>query len=78
MKVLSIKKYNDQQTQKWKRNWDKAKEEGRDWGCMPQLAFYIFNKNYGYVAFDEKVALWSKSKKSVIERYESYGKKHNA
>lgn len=67
MQVLSVKKYNDQQTLKWNRDWDKAKAEGRNWGCMPQLAFYLFNKTYGYVAFDEKTALWDKTKKGVIE-----------
>jgi len=70
MQVLSIKKYNEQQTQKWHRDYDKAVAEGRNWGCMPQLAFYIFNKNYGYVAFDNKTALWDKTKKGVIEYWE--------
>ncbi len=37
---------------------------------MPQLAFYIFNKNYGYVAFGERTALWDKTKKGVIEYWE--------
>ena len=70
MQVLSIKKYNEQQTQKWQRDYDKAVAEGRNWGCMPQLVFYIFNKNYGYVAFGDKTALWDKSKKGVIEYWE--------
>ena len=70
MQVLSIKKYNEQQTQKWQRDYEKAVAEGRNWGCMPQLAFYIFNKNYGYVAFGEKTALWDKTKKGVIEYWE--------
>ena len=70
MQVLSIKKYNELQTQKWHKDYDKAKEEGRNWGCMPQLAFYIFNRNYGYVAFDNKTALWDKTKKGVIEYWE--------
>ena len=66
MKVLPIKKYNEQRTQKWEKDWEKAKSENRNWTCMPQLAFYVFNKSYGYVAFDEKQALWAKSKKDVI------------
>ena len=70
MEVLSIKKYNQRQTEKWQRDYDKAVAEGRNWGCMPQLAFYIFNKNYGYVAFDNKTALWDKTKKAVIEYWE--------
>ena len=70
MEVLSIKKYNQRQTEKWERDYEKAKAEGRNWGCMPQLAFYIFNKNYGYVAFGERTALWKKTKKGVIECWE--------
>lgn len=70
MEVLSIKKYNQRQTEKWQRDYDKAVAEGRNWGCMPQLAFYIFNKNYGYVAFGERTALWKKTKKEVIECWE--------
>ncbi len=69
MQVLSIKKYNEQQTQKWHKDWEKASAEQR-WSCMPQLAFYIFNKSYGYVAFDNKTALWDKTKKGVIEYWE--------
>jgi hypothetical protein len=72
MQVLSIKKYNELQTQKWQRDYDKAvaAHGDRNWGCMPQLAFYIFNKNYGFVAFGEKTALWDKTKKGVIEYWE--------
>lgn len=70
MQVLSIKKYNDQQTAKWNADWDKAKAEGRDWSNMPQLAFYIFDKSHGYVAFEGSSALWHKTKKGVIEWWE--------
>lgn len=69
MKTLPIKEYNARQTSKWQEHWNKAKEEGRDWGCMPQLAFYVFNKNYGYIAFDEKCACWNKTKKGAVEYY---------
>ena len=70
MEVLSIKKYNEKQTAKWNADWEKAKAEGRGWGCMPQLAFYTFQKNYGYVASDGKKALWAKSKKEVLDFWE--------
>jgi hypothetical protein len=70
MQVLSIEKYNKQQTAKWNADWDKAKAEGRHWGNMPQLAFYIFDKSYGYVAFGGTKALWHKSKKGVIAWWE--------
>lgn len=67
MHVLSIKKYNEQQTAKWKRDWDAAAKAGDRWNCMPQLAFYLFDKTYGFVAFNEKKALWNKTKKGVIK-----------
>ena len=40
--VVNVKLYNQLSHAKWQRDWDKAKSEGRDWGCMPQLAFYGF------------------------------------
>jgi len=70
MEVLSVKKYNYKQTLKWSSHCDKARAEGRDWSMMPQLAMYIFNQRYGYVAFDDNRALWDKSKKGVIEFWE--------
>lgn len=72
MKVLSTKKYNEQQTQKWRKDHDKFMESylrgERHITEAPQLAFYLFNstRNYGYVAFDDKKALWDKSKAGVI------------
>lgn len=70
MQTLSIEKYNKQQTAKWNADYDKASAEGRHYTCMPQLAFYIFNKSYGYVAFEGSKALWAKSKKAVIQWWE--------
>ena len=29
--VLNAKTYNQLATDKWRRDWDKAKEEGRNW-----------------------------------------------
>ena len=69
METLSIKKYNEQQTQKWKADQDKALKEGRHISMLPQLAFYIFQKSYGYVAFAANVAVWGKTKKAAIEYY---------
>jgi len=75
MEVLSIKKYNAKQTAKWQQNYNKVAEEARfgkkNWSELPQLAFYIFEKNYGYVAFEGSRALWAKTKKEVIDRWES-------
>lgn len=70
MKVLSAKKYNEQQYQKWQRDWETAKTEGRGWGEMPQLAFYWFRQSYGFVAFGERTALWAKTKKEVVGKWE--------
>ena len=70
MQVLQAKKYNAEQTAKWNRDWDKAKLEGRSWNCMPQLAFYLSSKQYGYWAMsaDGKSSYWGKTKKVAIER----------
>ena len=76
MKALSIKEYNEQQTAKWNNDYDKAMKEVRGGyrssGCLPQLAFYIFNKSCGYVAFGDKVHVWAKTKKEAISRYEKH------
>lgn len=73
MTVLSIKKYNEQQTKKWQQRYDEVMTRVKVGDAhlteLPQLAFYIFNKSYGYVAFDEAQhkSLWAKTKKEVIE-----------
>ena len=76
--ILTAKKYNQLATDKWHRDWDKAKTEGRHWGCMPQLAFYGFysprtgeHRNNGFVRKTERGAQWFKTKtlaKEFIER----------
>jgi len=77
MKVLSKKKYDEMQTAKWAANskayWEKAPSTQASLTQAPQLAFYLFatTRKYGYVAFDEKTALWDKSKKGVIEYWEN-------
>jgi hypothetical protein len=71
MQVLHVKKYNELQTAKWQKDCQQARAEGRHYSMMPQLAFYVFNKNYGYVAFDGKKALWDKTKKGVMTFWES-------
>lgn len=81
MNVLSIKKYNEKQTQKWRKRYDevmeKVKTGERHLSELPQLAFFVFEKKYGYVAFDENKnkALWAKTKKKVIEWWEDEEKK---
>jgi len=69
MQTLSAKKYNDYMTAKWNRDWNQAKCEGRDWSCMPQLAFYISEKKSGYWSFNDKTAYWAKTKQESITNF---------
>lgn len=77
MKVLSIKKYNKMQIRRWEERWIETMEEvkvgAKYFSELPQLAFYIFNKSYGYVAFNHDMhkSLWAKTKKEVINRWEN-------
>ena len=72
MNALSISKYNQMQTLKWRSDYEKAKIEGRHYSIMPQLAMYIFEKSYGYVAFCDRVAIWSKTKKDALNKLKTY------
>jgi len=81
METLSIKKYNEMQTRRWQQKYDEVMKEvkagTRHLQELPQLAFYIFNKSYGYVAFDHArhKALWAKTKKEVIAWWEDEERK---
>ena len=81
MEVLSIKKYNAMQTIRWNKKYDEVLKEvnagTRHLQELPQLAFYIFNKSYGYVAFDHdrSKALWDKTKKGVVAWWEDEERK---
>lgn len=46
MQVVSAKKYIQLQTAKWEKDYNKAREEGRHYTMMPQLAFYLFNPQW--------------------------------
>ena len=70
MEVLHVKKYNEKKQAKYREDLNKAIADGRGVGEMPQLIFYIFLKNYGYVASDGKKSLWNKTKKGVIAWWE--------
>ena len=78
--VLNAKTYNQSATDKWRRDWDKAKEEGRNWACMPQLAFYGFysprtgeHRTTGFVRKTERGGHWFKTKKEAVNyREKSY------
>ena len=75
MKVLSIAKYNEMRTKDWEKKYDEVLKEvnkgTRHLTELPQLAFFIFQKKYGYVAFNDNTALWAKSKKLVTEMWEN-------
>jgi hypothetical protein len=75
MKTLTVKAYNTMQTRKWSKNYNECLEliklGERHLTELPQLAFYVFNKSYGYVAFNSNSALWNKSKKGVISFWNS-------
>jgi hypothetical protein len=70
METLHVKKYNAKQTRKWEKDCEQARINGRHFSTMPQLVMYLFNKNYGYVAFGNNKALWAKTKKEVIAWWE--------
>jgi hypothetical protein len=76
MEVLSCKKYNEKQTLKWREACEKSKKANPTdwWHVRPQLAFYVFNKSYGYVAYGDRTALWAKTKKQVIKDFKDYQK----
>ncbi len=71
MEILSVKKYNERQTKKWQERsdevWDRIKAGKALTTELPQLAFYIFNKSHGFVAFTDKKAVWAKTKKELID-----------
>jgi len=75
--IFTAMKYNAISHAKWHRDWDKAKSEGRDWGQMPQLAFYGFYspktgelRKVGYVRKTENGAHWFKTKKEAFDYIE--------
>ena len=72
---MHVKKYNERQTAKWKKRYDEVMEAvnrgERHITELPQLAFFVFNKNYGYVATNGNKALWDKTKKGVTEWWEA-------
>lgn len=67
--IINAKRYNELATAKWHRDWDKAKASGRDWGQMPQLAFYGFysprtgeHRKDGFVCRTSHGSHWFKTK----------------
>lgn len=74
MEAVTVDKYNEMQTQKWHSDYDnRLAEINQGKRCiteLPQLAFYLMRSDihYGYVAFDERRAVWGKTKKQAISR----------
>lgn len=74
--VLNARKYNELATAKWHRDWDKAKAEGRNWGMMPQLAFYGFynksgnHRTDGFVRRTTSGSHWFKTKQAALAHTE--------
>ncbi len=74
--ILSVKTFNKLAEDQWRRNWDKAKAEGRDWGQMPQLAMYLyFNtkggvRNTGYVKITQNGSMCFKTKELAAAHVE--------
>jgi hypothetical protein len=65
MIIESVKKFNDRKTNKWHN--DCAKWIPNEFGYgYPQLIMYIYEKNYGYVASENRCSIWRKTKKQVI------------
>lgn len=79
METLTAKKYNEQQTLKWHKNYDRTlkqiKEGSKSFGELPQLAMYIFNKNYGYVAHEGNTAIWDRLKSGAQDKLRIHIKK---
>lgn len=64
MNILTCKEYNHQQRAKYKKavtNWDYRQ------GGFPQLAFYIFPREYGYVRIKGYTHYWRKTKKELLQ-----------
>jgi hypothetical protein len=71
--VLNVVEYNKLSHAKWHRDYDKARLQGRDWGCMPQVAFYGFYhpktgelRKTGFVRKTERGSHWFKLKRDAL------------
>ncbi len=68
MTTLPVKDYNAIQVKKWHIAYTKAKKRDLTLHELPKLISYLFDKNYGYVTFEEARAVWAKSKiESIIK-----------
>jgi hypothetical protein len=62
-KIRTAKQFNADQTAKYHldcQNWKPAN------GGFPQIRFYLFDKNYGYIWSDKFGHYWYRTKKEII------------
>jgi len=75
VQLSTCKKYNRCMEAKWSQDWDKTLSDVnkglRHLTELPQLAFYIFNKNYGYVVSTKNSARWFKNKPEAVQYFNS-------
>tara|TARA_Y100000114_G_C11620712_1_gene259542 strand:- start:384 stop:629 length:246 start_codon:yes stop_codon:yes gene_type:complete len=68
--ILEVKEFNKIQTEKWKRDCDKTLREVGMFNYMhghqPNLCFYIYDKNDGYVLKTKNGSVWRKTKRELI------------
>jgi hypothetical protein len=72
--IMPVARFNELAQQKWNKDYDNAVEEAkngkRNWGNLPQLAFYLFfdkkgnPRKRGYVVKTAKNSYMCRSKKS--------------
>ena len=66
MQTLTVKKHKELMTARWQKHCDEWDPYA---GGFPQLAMYIFDKNYGYVTFGRTCHIWRRTKRESIKEY---------
>lgn len=65
-KVISVKKFNENQKTKWLLDFNEAWEEGFS-HPKPSILAYTYQKNYGYVAIFDGGSKWFDKKSKAID-----------
>ena len=65
-KILPVKEYNKIKYKEWKTRFNKLSDEKR-YNERPNILFYLWNKNYGYVYKTDYGSVWKKTKKELLE-----------
>ena len=63
-KVLSVKEYNYKMRNKWEDDVNHAR---LNHGHFPNLIMYLYQKDTGFVAFNETESQWFSKKSQAIE-----------